>query len=848
MRYVLLLTLLLLPLNAATIHAQNCPSGPFAVGVLSTPGAVSGIAIDGSYAYLGGTPGIYVVDLSAPLSPQVVATWDELPYSARSGLIVHDGTAYAGLFDFGLVALDVSNPLAPVLGDTVRLGDGVRGMAVYENLLYMASWDDGVLIFDITDPGDLGIVDTLDVSGPAGDVCIDGGRLYVSEYNERLDIYDLAIPSSPDLLGQFDVNVSYLDVDGPYAYLDVDRHMAIVDVSNPAAPVVVGETEGRRLGYKDIVVNDGLVFTTWGDETVAADVFEVSDPSSPRLVARVRKPDVYSSGVAVRESVAYVTALEDGLVVVDASRRETPVLMGSWQAPVGSLVPPGTEHGQVFDFAVRDDRALVLYQPDDLNVLQPGPYSESAAVLDISNTEEPQTLATINLWADTLTSAGHDISQVGWLGPLAVVAASSELLVIDLEAPEPPALVGQVSLPFPIYAMTVRADTAYVTGAAGFGIVDLSTAAHPVTVGTYSDDAWTGFCDSPVDVQVRGSRAFVTSRSTFHIMDISDPAAPSPVGQGVYDPGENQYDCAGFAMPDVMPEIAMKDGYLYVPLHQVWDITDETMPVQVRSREGEASAACFVQGDLLLIANLDGGLSLENVRDSSTPVRIGALVVPGTAYNARAVDGRWYVAAGYGGFQIYESMCAEYTPVGVMFLSAVRDGLEAKLTWQVDSGSQAFFHVYREAAYGGQRVRLTDAPLSGTGWFTLRDPSPPQGETVYWLEELTRAGGSEWYGPAVLPATERPAIRLLPCMPSPFTAEVRVEFDIPKASPVSLLVFDVSGRVVATLADQSMPPGRHGVTWNGFSDRGAPVPGGIYFVRLVAAGQSDTRKLIRIPR
>ncbi|HEX6790179.1 MAG TPA: LamG-like jellyroll fold domain-containing protein [Candidatus Krumholzibacteria bacterium] len=62
---------------------------------------------------------------------------------------------------------------------------------------------------------------------------------------------------------------------------------------------------------------------------------------------------------------------------------------------------------------------------------------------------------------------------------------------------------------------------------------------------------------------------------------------------------------------------------------------------------------------------------------------------------------------------------------------------------------------------------------------------------------------------------------------------------------VKLTVYDVAGRRVTELVNDSMPAGRHEVRWNGDSDRGR-VASGVYFVRMEAAGLTFTKRVVLI--
>jgi FlgD Ig-like domain len=83
--------------------------------------------------------------------------------------------------------------------------------------------------------------------------------------------------------------------------------------------------------------------------------------------------------------------------------------------------------------------------------------------------------------------------------------------------------------------------------------------------------------------------------------------------------------------------------------------------------------------------------------------------------------------------------------------------------------------------------------------------------------------------------------------PNPSKGSVRIEYQIPQTSPVSLEVYDVTGRLVRTLArSSSQAAGDHVSTWDGRDDRGHPARSGIYFLRLDAGGVRETHRMLRL--
>ncbi|MCK9996253.1 MAG: putative Ig domain-containing protein [Candidatus Krumholzibacteria bacterium] len=82
--------------------------------------------------------------------------------------------------------------------------------------------------------------------------------------------------------------------------------------------------------------------------------------------------------------------------------------------------------------------------------------------------------------------------------------------------------------------------------------------------------------------------------------------------------------------------------------------------------------------------------------------------------------------------------------------------------------------------------------------------------------------------------------------PNPFNPSTKIDFDLPESQNVKLVIFGVDGRRVTTLRNESMPAGRHSVTWTGRNDQGELVATGIYFYRIEAGSFSETKKMILI--
>jgi hypothetical protein len=75
--------------------------------------------------------------------------------------------------------------------------------------------------------------------------------------------------------------------------------------------------------------------------------------------------------------------------------------------------------------------------------------------------------------------------------------------------------------------------------------------------------------------------------------------------------------------------------------------------------------------------------------------------------------------------------------------------------------------------------------------------------------------------------------------PNPFNPATTIRYELPKATKVSLRIYNVLAQLVATLVNERQEPGYHQFQWNASN-----VPSGIYFYRLQAGDFVETKKLI----
>ncbi len=82
--------------------------------------------------------------------------------------------------------------------------------------------------------------------------------------------------------------------------------------------------------------------------------------------------------------------------------------------------------------------------------------------------------------------------------------------------------------------------------------------------------------------------------------------------------------------------------------------------------------------------------------------------------------------------------------------------------------------------------------------------------------------------------------------PNPFNSGTVIAYELEHTCRVKLEVFDLLGRKIASVVDQTQSQGKHRTLWNGCDDQSRSVPSGAYFYRLQAGTFSKTRKLILV--
>jgi subtilisin family serine protease len=262
------------------------------------------------------------------------------------------------------------------------------------------------------------------------------------------------------------------------------------------------------------------------------------------------------------------------------------------------------------------------------------------------------------------------------------------------------------------------------------------------------------------------------------------------------------------------------------------------------------------QGTSMAAPHVTGAIALFMQKYGSvTPAQIKTLL-----QTRAVVDGNtgavWNQDWGYGKLHLGDMTDPASTVVYPNGAEVVEVGDMENLTWTATDPYLGVTGVDIELSRNGvggpwETIALNE-PNDGSYTWTVT--GPVTGNAVLRVTAKDAAGNqgddlsdAEWEIVSVTAvATGEPVAEfsLRGALPNPLGGgEARFEYAVPRATEVSLALFDLHGREVAVLAGGPHAAGRHQATWSGEVD-GRPAPSGVYFLRMRAAGISLTRRIV----
>jgi choice-of-anchor B domain-containing protein len=392
----------------------------------------------------------------------------------------------------------------------------------------------------------------------------------------------------------------------------------------------------------------------------------------------------------------------------------------------------------------------------------------------------------------------------------------------------------------------------------GLLVVDVTDPAQPLVASTVP-----ALGTDLKDAKTFGHHAYCVNQSgNFQVIDLTDPYAAVTVGEIAISQGS--HNCY----------IETSRGLLFVCGHSVdeafvvYDLNvDPVNPPRVAGYGSYYSHDIHVRGGLALVCAIgDGFFELVDVGDLGAMSRVSTFTHPSPAPHS-----------GWFSDDLRYLLTADEIEDGHLIIWDIQDPSQPFPVQIYQSGVGTSIHnVHVEGnlayvAYYSEGVRIIDLsdPPNAQELGYIDSPdfdengcfAHPFYRGVWGVYPHTTAGNFYFatmcegglyvarFDPGSTAVEERGTmgvrnVALLPNQPNPFPRSTLIPFALADPGEVRLRVFDLEGRVVATLAEGTHSVGTHRVRWDGRNTIGQEVGPGVYFLRLVGPGVDESRRLV----
>lgn len=261
------------------------------------------------------------------------------------------------------------------------------------------------------------------------------------------------------------------------------------------------------------------------------------------------------------------------------------------------------------------------------------------------------------------------------------------------------------------------------------------------------------------------------------------------------------------------PQPVRADGWDFivsVPAHgdSIYQVVTPTLCDSTIS-QGQCWSSFFVRATttdrfLFYDSEVDSGYSLDNL----APGAPSSFTVAYSQVGGNELAWDEAVEEDFQYFRIYRGSTPDFVPTGNDVVQEMAD-----VGWVDAAGGPQDFYKISAVDHAGN-----EGPRTGPDVVTGIEEDPPPVRSVLYQNT-----------------------------PNPFNPGTFIHYDLAEMTPVTLQIYDVSGRLVQVLKDGVMEPrGRYSVEWNGRNRNGAAVATGVYFYRLRAGAYNATRRMVMI--
>lgn len=483
--------------------------------------AVSGqqdLAVRGEFAYVLAANKLEIIQLSNPSQAEIIGQF--MPEASSptdagfSDLAVDAQHAYLIGWDRGLSIVEISNPQAPTLAGSMSFASNPKGLLLDGATLYVGLYYSGFMALDVSHPAQpqalsdwaYGNYIYTEQAVYALGMAKHGDTLYLSLGAQGLQVLDVSDNTQPKWLGSLkEVPAKpYLLVAGQHLLLTSEREgLYVFDISQAQTPQMLGQLLPQAPHFTAIALQDNLAYAL--DAETGLHVFDLSGEQPQRLSHLPPSSSLTSfTDLAVRGHLAYLVGDYVGLQIVDISNPAQPQYLSTPGIAQNSF-------GAIKQILVQQEDAYLVTQGYGFYRVDLSRISEDASDL-------------VQLIA--MPGEGHRLAATA---QRLYMVADGKLYIIDPQSlPRTGTITSAPGLPFEIAdfvpsLISIQANYAYLLGYNGnyseyaLKIFDLQNPDAPELLGDLS------LASLPNAVQAWGRYLLLTDASGLSLLDISDP-------------------------------------------------------------------------------------------------------------------------------------------------------------------------------------------------------------------------------------------------------------------------------------------------------------------------------------
>lgn len=682
--------------------------------------------------------------------------------------------------------------------------DGVYDVQEVGENYYMACGLDGFRVVGWVGRDDEPWLDELDqyACADARAVAVSNNYAYVGTLDNGMYIIDVTYPRAIWMIRRVIVDASMgfgtIKISGNYAFLCCSPGgLNIVDISNPHTAYVFNSIPAFD-DVKDVVIQDSLAYLACGDKGLA--IFNMANLQSPQLLNNYICTDSASvNGVAISGGYAYLACDGVGLRVIDLNSLQMVASIDSLTN--GDKIRLNQDFIHMIYGENHRNMALISYS-DPLSPQTVGIYRAFDRIYNFSfslycpiTANGRRGLRFINVYDPTSPGDMYSFNNYRRYLGLAMlgetVLGQDEFRVNDFYIMniEEPWLRGSLDLWRDYRSLRVLGNWGYIAQDGDTGLILLYLGnGYPNYYGEFVEHD----CGIHSDVAIYGNYAYLVQPNGLRIINIANH--------------DSLWQAGFFSYPLAQSKAIVFGHYLYV------------------------------QDNNLNLLRLDITDTLNPAINCQYPLNQSCQDLKAINTNLYLVTNQklWiFDAADYDSLRLLSETTLLTEP------GASLHGIEYKRD-----------HLFVVGDLIGLRVYYIGNPVSPlcTGYSLLSDKAMGVALTGN-IAIVADYANLDFYDCSVAAdiGESEPTLpdkfALLPNYPNPFNGSTLVRFELSKSEQVTLQIFDILGRKVATLADRVYEPGVQSLIWNGSAENGKNADSGMYFIKARAGNETRFLKI-----